>query len=77
MTKQRVKSFLKEQGVNIYIKDIEKIELIKRENIGHVKGWTADTYAVKMTYYKTYYIKEAPTGIYSGRIVWELVKEVK
>lgn len=67
------KARLKGMGINIFQKDIKNIETVKRENIGHVEGWTKDTIKVEMKNGVTYTYVATPTGIYSAIYKFELV----
>lgn len=52
-------------GIRIFQKDIKSVETVKKEDIGHVAGWTKDTIKVEMKDGNTYMYTSTPTGIYS------------
>lgn len=69
MTKHRFATM----GVKIFQKDIKSVETIKREDIGHNRGWTKDTIKVEMKNGTTYTYTSSPTGIYSGNLEFALI----
>lgn len=52
-------------GIRIFQKDIKSVETVKKEDIGHVAGWTKDTIKVEMKDGTTYMYTATPNGIYS------------
>ena len=67
------KSRLAQMGIKIFQKDIAMVETIKRENVGHVMGWTKDTIRVTLKNGSRYTYIAEPTDIYSGAMAYKLI----
>lgn len=68
------KSRLAQMGIKIYQKDIAIVETLKRENVGHVMGWTKDTIRVTLKNGSSYTYAAEPTDIYSGAMAYTLLQ---
>lgn len=67
------KSRLAQMGIKIFQNDIAMVETIKRENVGHVMGWTKDTIRVTLKNGSSYTYIAEPTDIYSGATAYKLI----